>query len=196
MRPRGRGDIPQRIQRKEKINQEIVASKVRVISDPSTPDTVPPGVYSVQEALEMCSKEGLDLVEVVPGSDPCVCRVVDYGRYVYLQQKKKREVKKTQKVMGLKEIKMRPKTDVHDYSFKLRHVRDFLVEGNRVKITVRFKGRELSFLDSGREQMEKVLKDTEDIAKVESRPSMEGRAMVMVLVPKKVLAAGGKENEV
>ena len=110
--------------------------------------------------------------------------IIDYGKYLYQQNKKRKEQKKNQKIVHLKEIKMRPKTDVHDYRFKVKHVRDFLAAGDRVKITVKFRGREMAFQQSGRDQLDKVVVDTQDVGKIEAFPKMEGRQMTMVLVPK------------
>lgn len=172
--------INQPLKRKERINQAITASKVRLVEGESR-DTV----LTIQEALERAQDAGLDLVEITGNANPPVCKIIDYGKYTYQQNKKKKEAKKNQRVMHLKEIKMRPKTDVHDYNFKVKHVRQFIQSGDRVKITVRFKGREMAFLEAGRKQLDKVVVDTQDIAKIESMPKVEARTMIMVLVPLK-----------
>ena len=142
-------------------------------------------LLSLQEALWQAKEQDLDLVEISPHADPPVCKIINYGKYAYQQQKKKKQNKKSQHVMHLKNIKMRPKTDVHDYNFKVRHVKEFIESGDRVKITIKFRGREMSFLKMGHDQLDKVVEDTKDIAKIESRPKMEGRNMIMVLVPNK-----------
>ncbi len=166
--------------RKEKVNKEIMAPKVRLSEVEGEG-----AVVTIEEALKMASEESLDLVEIAPNARPPVCKIIDYGKYSYQQDKKKKEAKKKQRVMHLKEIKMRPKTDVHDYNFKVKHIKQFIVSGDRVKITIRFKGREMSFLEAGRAQLDKVVVDTKDIAKIESMPTVEGRNMIMVLVPLK-----------
>ena len=166
---------------KENINEEITAPEVRLVG----PEGEAIGVLPIKEALTMAGEQELDLVEISANAVPPVCKIIDYGKYIYQQDKKKKEAKKNQKIVHLKEIKMRPKTDVHDYNFKVKHVREFVESGDRVKITIRFRGREMAFQENGRVQLEKVVADTEDIAKVESLPKMEGRQMTMVLVPKK-----------
>ena len=166
--------------RRERVNREITAPKVRLIHTKEGD-----AVVSLKEALKRAEAEGLDLVEIVPNANPPVCKIIDYGKYAYQKDKKKKEAKKHQRVMHLKEIKMRPKTDVHDYNFKVKHVRQFIEAGDRVKITIRFKGREMAFLGAGRKQLDKVIADTQDLAKIESMPKVEDRNMIMVLVPLK-----------
>lgn len=171
----------QRIQRrKERLNGEIQASQVRL----GEPVDGLSGVVATTVAIDKAKELDLDLVEITANADPPVCKIIDYGKFLYQQDKKRKEQKKNQKVMHLKEIKMRPKTDVHDYQFKVKHVREFLAAGDRVKITVKFRGREMAFQQSGKAQLDKVVADTLDIGKVESFPKMEGRQMIMVLVPK------------
>ena len=142
------------------------------------------GVLPVEEALDMAREQGYDLVEVAPKASPPVCRIMDYGKYKYEQSKRAKEAKKHQHTIHVKEMKFRPKTEDHDYQFKLKHVRKFLGEGNKAKMTVRFRGREMAHIDRGRKILEKLVEDTQDIAAVELPPKMEGRNMVLVLGPK------------
>lgn len=164
-----------------KVNDKIRAREVRCVD--SEGEMI--GVLTLSEALERAQEEGLDVVEISPGANPPVCKIIDYGKYKYQQEKKKKEAKKNQKVVHLKEIKMRPKTDVHDYNFKVKHVKEFLENGDRVKITVRFKGREMAYVENGRAQLLKVVEDTNELAKIEIPPKLEGRNYTMVLVPLK-----------
>ena len=158
-------------------NHEITAKEVRLLDEEG--EMI--GVVSVREALKQAEEQDLDLVEISASSKPPVCRIIDYGKFIY--QEKKKEAKKTNKVVHLKEIKMRPKTDVHDYNFKVKHVRQFIEHGDKVKITIRFKGREIAFIDFGKKQIDKVIADTKDIAKVEVNPRMEGKNLFMILAP-------------
>jgi len=139
------------------------------------------GVLPVQEAIRRAQDAGLDLVEISPTANPPVCKILDYGKYKYLQKKKAHEARRKQTVVHLKEVKMRPNTDEHDFDFKVRHIKRFLEEGNKAKVTVVFRGREMAYTIRGRELMNRIL--TQVKAKVEHPPSMEGRAMVMVLGP-------------
>ena len=132
----------------------------------------------------MAEQAGLDLVEVAPLAKPPVCKIMDYGKYKYQQHKRAQEAKKNQKIIHIKEIKLRPKTDVHDIGFKLNHARKFLLDGNKVKITIIFRGREMSHPDIGNELLDRVASDIEDLGVVEQRPRMEGRNMTMILAPK------------
>ncbi len=141
-------------------------------------------MVDLSEGLRLAEEEGLDLVEVAPMADLPVCKIIDYGKYKYEKSKKAAQAKKAQKVIQVKEIKFRPKVGEHDYKYKINHVRRFLEEGNRVKLTVRFKGREIVFKDQGRELLEKAVEDLKDLAKVEKEPMMEGRQMVMYVMPK------------
>ncbi len=139
---------------------------------------------SAEEALEIAREQGYDLVEVAPKASPPVCRVMDYGKYKYEQSKRAKEAKKHQHIIHVKEMKFRPKTEDHDYQFKLKHVRKFLTEGNKAKMTVRFRGREMAHIDLGRRILEKLVKDTDDIASVEQQPKLEGRNMTLILGPR------------
>lgn len=137
-----------------------------------------------REALEIAAQAGLDLVEVSPNSQPPVCKILDYGKFKYQQQKKKAEAKKKQKVVEIKEIKMRPNIDQHDYEVKTRAIRRFFSEGDKVKVTLRFRGREMAHQERGLELLQRVQAEFEEIAKVEQTPKLEGRQMMMVLAPR------------
>ncbi len=141
------------------------------------------GIVSIEEARERAADVGLDLVEVAPEARPPVCKLMDYGKFRYEAQRKAREARKKQHVTQLKEVKMRPGIEDHDYDFKTRHARRFIDEGNKVKLTMMFRGRQMSHPELGLEVLKRVMADLEDIAKVESQPSMEGRTMTMVLAP-------------
>lgn len=139
---------------------------------------------SSDEALAMAQEQGYDLVEVAPKSSPPVCRIMDYGKYKYEQSKRAKEAKKHQHVTHVKEMKFRPKTEDHDYQFKLKHVISFLESGDKVKATVRFRGREMTHIELGRRILEKIIEDTKDIASVEQQPKLEGRNMTLVVAPR------------
>jgi translation initiation factor IF-3 len=162
-----------------RINRAIRVKEVRVID----PEGKQLGILPIFEALRVASSFDLDLVEVSPKSEPPVCRIMDYGKFKYQQQKKAHDAKKKQAVIHLKEVKMRPKTEEHDFQFKLRHIERFLKEGNKIKITVVFRGRELSHPDLGRNMISRVVEGTKEIGKVEQEPKFEGRNYVMVLAP-------------
>ncbi|MDI9390593.1 MAG: translation initiation factor IF-3 [Synergistota bacterium] len=170
-----------------RVNREIWAAQVLVIDD----EGKKLGVMTVPEALRIAEERGLDLVEVAPLADPPVCRIMDYGKYKYKLQKRDKEARKKQKVQSLKEMKMRPKIDEHDYNFKTRKIREFLADGHRVRVSVFFRGREMSFLDKGRELLERVARDCSDIGRMDAGPIMEGRYMRMTLMP---LLQKGKEK--
>jgi translation initiation factor IF-3 len=142
------------------------------------------GVVSVEEGLAMAREQGFDLVEVAPKATPPVCRIMDYGKYKYEQSKRAKEAKKHQHIILVKEMKFRPKTEDHDYQFKLKHIKKFLADGNKVKVTVRFRGREMAHTDLGRKMLERLVHDTEEMASVEQQPKLEGRNMTLVLGPK------------
>jgi translation initiation factor IF-3 len=137
----------------------------------------------VEEALELAKGQGFDLVEVAPTAEPPVCRIMDYGKFRYEQQKKQQEAKKKQTTIQLKEIKLRPKTDEHDFHTKVKHIRRFIEGGDRCKVTVFFRGREIVHNQKGKEILERVVGELNDIAKVEQTPQFEGRTMNMVLAP-------------
>jgi len=162
-------------------NDMIRAREVRVIG----PEGDQLGIMPRNEAIAAAHDVGLDLVEVAATSDPPVCRIMDYGKYKYEQQKKKADAKKRQSVIQIKEIKVRPKTDDHDYETKLRHIRRFLEDGDRCKVTVFFRGREIVHKDRGVAILDRMVADLADVAKQEQPPKFEGRTMQMLLVPKK-----------
>ena len=139
------------------------------------------GVFSTEEAIKMSRDKGLDLVEVSPGADPAVCKMLDYGRYKFQQQRKKNDNKKKQKIVHLKEIKVRPTIDKHDYEVKMRSVTKFINSGDKVKISLRFRGREITHIDIGMNLMNKIKEDVAEIAKVELEPKMDGKQIIMIL---------------
>ena len=139
----------------------------------------------VEQAIEQAEEQGLDLVEVAPNSRPPVVRIMDYGKFKYEEARKARAARKNQQNVHVKEVKFRPGIEEHDLEFKLRHARRFLEEGNKVKATMMFRGRQVTHPELGRDVLERVAQDLEDVGKIESRPMLEGRNMVMVLVPKK-----------
>lgn len=143
------------------------------------------GVIPIKEALAAAEERGLDLVEVAPGAKPPVCKIMDYGKYKYEMNKKAQEAKKKQTVVVLKEIKFRPKIDEHDFQFKVKHAFQFLGEGNKVKISVMFRGREMAYMNQGRQILDRVAEEAKEIANVEYLPKIEGRNMFMILAPKK-----------
>jgi translation initiation factor IF-3 len=143
------------------------------------------GVVSPARAIEMAEEVGLDLVEISPGASPPVCKIMDFGKFKYETQKKAAEAKKKQKIIEIKEVKFRPNIDTHDYEVKMRSVSKFLGEGDKVKVTLRFRGREMAHLELGRELLERIAGDIEPIAKIESMPKMEGRQMIMVVSPQR-----------
>jgi translation initiation factor IF-3 len=142
------------------------------------------GVVATREALRMAHSAGLDLVEISPQAAPPVCKILDYGKYKYEQQKKKNEARKKQKVIEIKEIKMRPNIDTHDYDIKMKAARKFLAEGDKVKVTMRFRGREMAHHELGRKLLERVRSDLDAEAKVEYMPKLEGRQMIMIVAPR------------
>ncbi|MFA7059778.1 MAG: translation initiation factor IF-3 [Pedobacter sp.] len=158
----------------------IRATEVRVISA----EGEALGVIPTSAALEMAEQQQLDLVEVSPNAVPPVCRIMDYGKFKYQQSKKLQEAKKKQVHVEVKEIKLRPKTDDHDLMFKVKHVRRFLEEGNKAKVTLVFRGREITHMDIGRAVIAKFAAELADIAVVESQPRVDGRSMFMIVAPK------------
>ena len=155
--------------------------KVRVIGD----DGEMIGVLSRDEALRIAEEQGLDLVEIQPNADPPVCRIMDFGKFRFEQQKKAAAAKKKQKVVEIKELKFRPTTEIGDYEVKLRNLRRFLAEGDRVKITIRFKGREMAHTELGLAMARRLEEDLKDEVTIEQRPRLEGRQMIMMVSPKK-----------
>ncbi len=161
-------------------NEEIDADSIRLVNA----DGEMVGVVSVSEGLEMAYTSGLDLVEVSPNASPPVCKIIDYGKYKYEAQKKANEARKKQKVIDVKEIKMRPGIDDHDYHVKMKNVRKFLDHGDKVKMTIRFRGREMAHQDLGLQVLHRVQEEIEKVAKVEQFPKTEGRMMTMVIAPR------------
>ena len=162
------------------MNEQITTPEVRLID--AEGENV--GVVTVAKAQNMADESGLDLVEISPGAKPPVCKILDYGRYKYEAQKKKNEARKKQKVIEVKEIKMRPNIDTHDYDVKLRSIEKFLGEGDKVKVTMRFRGREMVHQELGLEVLHRVRDQLEELAKVEQFPKLEGRQMTMVMAPR------------
>ncbi|HJU18723.1 MAG TPA: translation initiation factor IF-3 [Stellaceae bacterium] len=163
-----------------RINAEIAVPRVRLVDEKGSMV----GVVGRNEALVMAAEAGLDLVEIAPNADPPVCKILDYGKYKYEEQKKKNEARKKQKIIEVKEIKLRPNIDDHDYDVKMRSMVKFIEDGDKVKVTLRFRGRELAHQDLGMNVLVRVRDDLEGIAKVEQMPRMEGRQMTMVVSPK------------
>jgi translation initiation factor IF-3 len=141
------------------------------------------GVLTIEQALAKAQEEGLDLVEVSPMTKPPVCKILDYGKFKYLEKKKQNEAKKKQVVVLLKEVKFRPRTEEHDYETKLKKIREFLAESNKAKITVMFRGREMSHRELGSKVLERIMSDIKDVAVIESVPRMEGRLLFMIVAP-------------
>ena len=162
-----------------KINERIRALEVQVISS----DGKNLGTLAIKEAIEIAKKENLDLIEISPNANPPVCKIIDIGKYKYDLQKKANKAKKKQKIMNLKEIKLRPVTEIHDYSFKIKNAQKFLQKGDKVKFTVRFKGREMQHTHLGNKLMERIINDTAALGKVEVHPKFEGRQIIMIIQP-------------
>ena len=161
------------------MNRQIRISPIRVIDV----EGEQVGIIPVEQALAMAEEQGLDLVEVAPMARPPVCRIMDYGKFKYEEQRKAREARKKQQHVQIKEVKMRPGIEDHDFDFKTRHARRFLEEGNKVKLTMMFRGRQMAHPEIGRQVLNKVSELLSDVAKVEAGPMMEARAMTMVLTP-------------
>ena len=160
-------------------NDRIRALEVQVIS--SSKKNL--GTFSIKEAIEMARQEGLDLIEISPKASPPVCKITDIGKYRYDLQKKANKAKKKQKIVNLKEIKLRPVTEIHDYTFKIKNAHKFLEKGDKVKFTVKFKGREMQHTDLGDKLMERIINDTMNVGKVEVPPKLEGRQAIMIIQP-------------
>ena len=163
-----------------RVNKEIAAIQVRLIDEEG--ENV--GVVATVVALERALEAGLDLVEISPGADPPVAKILDYGRFKYEDQKKKNEARKKQKVIEVKEIKMRPNIDQHDYDVKMRSINRFIGDGDKVKVTLRFRGREMVHQELGLNVLNRVREQIDEIAKVEQFPRMEGRQMIMIVAPR------------
>lgn len=163
-----------------RVNERIRIKEVRVISQ----DGTQLGILPIEQALQTAFDQHLDLVEVAPEARPPVCRIMDYGKYRYEQSKKAREAKKKQTIIELKEIKLRPKTEEHDFQFKARNAERFLKEGNKAKVTMMFRGREVIRMDRGRALLDRFVEALKEVAVVEQAPKVEGRNMTMILAPK------------
>ena len=162
-----------------KTNERIRASEVQVINS----EGKNLGTLSTREAIEIAKQEGLDLIEISPNANPPVCKIIDIGKYKYDLQKKANKAKKKQKIISLKEIKLRPVTEIHDYNFKIKNANKFLEKGDKVKFTVRFKGREMQHTHLGNELMNRIINDTATVGKVEVPPKFEGKQIIMIIQP-------------
>ena len=162
-----------------KYNNRINSPEVQVIS--SNGENL--GILNTNEAIAMAKEEGLDLIEIAPNAKPPVCKIIDMGKFKYDAQKKANKAKKKQKIVLLKEIKLRPVTETHDYDFKVKNAKKFIIKGDKVKFTIRFKGRELQHSHLGNELMNKIKEDMKDVGKVEMDPKFEGKQMTMVIQP-------------
>lgn len=163
-----------------RVNNDIDVDKVRLVGA----DGENVGIVGIDEALDMAAEAGMDLVEVSPNADPPVCKILDYGKFKYKAQKKANEARKKQKTVDIKEIKMRPNIDQHDYDVKMRSMTKFIDEGDKVKVTLRFRGREMAHQELGMRVLHRVRDDLQEVSKVEQFPKMEGRQMTMVIAPK------------
>ncbi|MFK7937971.1 MAG: translation initiation factor IF-3 [Roseovarius sp.] len=162
-----------------RINDRITSPEIRLIG--ADGDNV--GVVTPARAMDMADEAGLDLVEISPNANPPVAKIMDYGKYKYEQQKRESEARKKQKIIEVKEVKFRPNTDTHDYDVKMRNVFKFLEGGDKVKVTLRFRGREMAHQELGRDLLNRVAEDTKEIGKIENMPKMEGRQMIMIIGP-------------
>lgn len=168
------------VERGTRINERIRAREVRVIADSGQLGIMTPG-----EALKVARAQGLDLVEISPTAEPPVCKIMDYGKYLYQQSKRQHEARKRQHHVVVKEVKFRPNVDEHDYQFKKNHVVRFLGDGDKVKVTILFRGREITHSEIGRRVLERLIQEIADIGVVENRARMEGNTMTAILAPKK-----------
>ncbi len=166
-------------QKLPKANERIRAKEVQVI----TADGQNLGTLPTHEAINIAKQKGLDLIEISPNTNPPVCKIIDIGKYKYDLQKKANKAKKKQKVVNLKEIKLRPVTEIHDYNFKIKNAQKFLSKGDKVKFTVQFKGREMQHTNLGHELMKRIIDDTNSLGKVEVEPKFEGRQIIMIVQP-------------
>ena len=169
------------LQKAQRLNEEINAPEIRLVGV----DGEALGIMGVRQALALAEEAGVDLVEIAPMAQPPVCRIMDYGKFKYQEQKRQHEQKLKQKQIQVKEVKFRPGTDENDYQIKLRNMTRFLQEEDKVKVTLRFRGREMAHQEIGMRQIERIRTDLQDLATVEQMPKMEGRQMVMILAPSK-----------
>ncbi len=172
--------MPRRpVQKGPRMNEDITAQEIRVVDAEGEMR----GVMKLEDALVLADESGLDLVELSPNAEPPVCKILDYGKYKYEQQKKANEARKKQKVIQVKEVKIRPGTEKHDYDVKMRNARKFLDKGDKVKVSMRFRGREMAHKDIGLDLLKRMIEELSDISIVELHPKSEGRQMIMVLAP-------------
>lgn len=162
------------------MNEKIRAPEVRVIGH----DGQQIGIIPIRKALELAAMEHLDLVEVAPNADPPVCKVMDYGKFKYQQNKRSQEAKKKQTVIQVKEVKIRPKTDEHDLQVKIRHIKRFLAQKDKAKVTILFRGREIAYADQGMKVLERIREELKDEILIEQQPKMEGRNLIMIVAPR------------
>tara|TARA_A100001011_G_scaffold240289_1_gene248287 strand:+ start:373 stop:918 length:546 start_codon:yes stop_codon:yes gene_type:complete len=162
-----------------RINDRIRSLDVQVINS----DGENLGVLPIKKAIETAKQEGFDLIEISPNANPPVCKIMDIGKYKYDMQKKANKAKKNQKISVLKELKLRPGTEIHDYNFKIKNAKKFLTKGDKVKFTVKFKGREMQHIQLGKNLMQRIISDTKDLGQVEVSPKFEGRQMIMIIQP-------------
>ena len=162
------------------MNEKIRAPEVRVIGH----DGQQLGIIPIRKALELAAIEHLDLVEVAPNADPPVCKIMDFGKFKYQQNKRTQEAKKKQTVIQVKEVKIRPKTDEHDLQVKIRHIKRFLAQKDKAKVTILFRGREIAYSDQGMKVLERIKEELKDEIVIEQHPKMEGRNLIMILAPK------------
>ena len=184
-------DRRQREERKHRLNREITAPEVRL----SSPDNEPLGIVSLQEALRMAGDLDVDLVEIAATANSPVCRLMDYGKFKYQEQKKAAEAKAKQKVIEVKEVKFRPGTDDGDYNIKMRNIRRFLEDGDKCKITLRFRGREITHQQLGMDLLQRIRDELGDSIVVEQFPKLEGRQMIMMIAPGRKKAVSPKDNK-
>ncbi len=168
-------------ERQDRRNDQITVPKVRLVDA----DGEQVGIVSIEDALSKAADAGLDLVEVAPQADPPVCRIMDYGKHIFEKQKSQQNSRKKQKQIQVKEVKFRPGTDEGDYKTKLRNLKRFLEDGDKIKVTLRFRGREMAHQEIGMRLLDRVREELEEMASVEQRPKMEGRQLIMVMAPRK-----------
>jgi len=193
-RPRfPRGQIPNQSKDEHRINERIRVPQVRLIDEKGGQV----GIVNTQEALQMARDKGLDLMEVSPNANPPVCKICDYGKFKYEKKKQDHKAKKKQTVIKVKEVQLRPQTEKHDLDYKFKNVRDFLEEGDKAKITIMFRGREITYVDQGFKIMRELIELVKDVGSVEAPPKLEGKKLIMVLAPgaKKASSIGGKPGE-
>lgn len=172
--------LKQQLKQQYRINGQIQASEVRIVGD-----EIEPGVLPLSKALKLAEQKGLDLVEISPNAEPPVCRIVDYSKFLYQQKKKQKEIKAKQVKVDIKEVRFGPQTDDHDYNFKLKHAKEFLTQGDKVKATVFFRGRSIVFKEQGEVLLLRFANDLEDYGTVERMPVLEGKRMNLFIAPKK-----------